>query len=73
MELTIKLNDDEVARLRSLTHTDDNAIAVAAAAREYLRLGELRQLKAASGRVDFSLDWEELERLELEELDKPTR
>lgn len=69
--LNLDLSDEELAQLKSLTRVGDDANAVARAAREYLRLRRLRELKAASGRVDFELDWEELEELELRELDSP--
>jgi hypothetical protein len=73
MAVSVELTDSEIARLKALTHSHDDAVAVTTAAREYLRLVELRQLKSASGRVDFSLDGEELERLELAELESPTK
>ena len=44
---------------------------VTKAAREFLRISELKPLKSVSGKVDFDLDWEELESLELGEVGFP--
>jgi hypothetical protein len=55
----------EIAALKRITRLEDDAEAIIQAAREFLRLGRLRELKAASGKVDFELDWQELENIEL--------
>jgi len=73
MVVSVELNDAEIAQLKAITNAHDDAVAITTAVREYLRLAELRQLKAASGRVDFSLDWQELERLELAEFEGPAK
>jgi hypothetical protein len=72
MVVSVDMNAEEIARLKSITHSDSDAGAITSAAREYLRQTELRQLKAAPGRVDFALEWQELERLELQELETPS-
>lgn len=49
---------------------DDAREAVAKAVREFLRVAGLRELKAASGKVDYAEVGEEMEALELRE--RPT-
>ena len=41
------------------------------AAREFLRVSQLRELKAVSGKVEFDPNWERLESLELGEMGFP--
>jgi len=53
MTISIEMTGQEVAALKELTHRESDAEAVAHAAREYLRLSRLRELKAASGKVEF--------------------
>jgi hypothetical protein len=65
MSITIEMSALEIAALKKLTQLDDDAEAVVTAAREFLRLGRLRELKAASGNVEFEANWQELEALEL--------
>ena len=71
MSVTIDMTDQEIAALKQLTKLENDAEAVARAAREFLRVSRLRELKAASGRVDFDLNWQELEELELGECGFP--
>jgi hypothetical protein len=71
MSITIDLTPQEIAALREVTKLKNDGDAVTKAAREFLRLSRLRELKAASGKVDFELDWQELEQLELDECDFP--
>lgn len=71
MSITIELMDQELAALRQLTHMENDAAAVAKAAREFLRLSRLRELKAVSGRVEFEDTWQELEQRELGEAGFP--
>ena len=71
MSISIEMTPKEVAALKQLTQLDDDAGAVAQAAREYIRLSLLHQLKAASGKVDFNLNWQELEDLEVGESSLP--
>lgn len=71
MVVAVNLTDEELAQIKRITHTQDETEAVSKAAREFLRLSQLRQLKAVSGKVDFELDWQELESRELGELDFP--
>ncbi len=71
MSINIEMSSQEVAALKQLTQIDDDAGAVVQAAREYVRLSLLRQLKTASGKVDFNLDWRELEDLEIGESSLP--
>ena len=67
MTTTIELTAEELAALKQLTKLDDDAEAVARAAREFLRLSRLRELKSASGKVEFDSLWQRLEDLELSE------
>ncbi|HEY7309535.1 MAG TPA: hypothetical protein VH643_09270 [Gemmataceae bacterium] len=71
MSITIELTAQEVAALKQLTNLKDDAEAVTKAAREFLRLRRLHELKAVSGKVEFESNWQELEELELDESDFP--
>jgi hypothetical protein len=71
MSITVELSSEEIAQITSLTKLTDGAEAVARAAREFLRVCRLRELGALSGQVEFELDWERLEALELSEVDFP--
>lgn len=71
MSLLIELPAQELADLRSVTKHDNDSDAVIHAAREYLRMSRLRELKAASGKVDFDLNWQKLEEKELGEIGLP--
>ena len=71
MSINIELSTQEIAALKQLTKLEDDAKAVAKAAREYLRISRLRELKAVSGKVEFDSNWQELEELELGESDFP--
>ena len=71
MNLAVNLSDEEIAQLRNVTKMSDDAEAVSTAAREYLRLARLRELKSVSGKVEFEENWQELESLEAGETDLP--
>lgn len=71
MSITVELSSEEIAQMTKLTNLPDGAQAVAHAAREYLRIGRLREASALSGRVDYDDNWERLEALELAEVDFP--
>ena len=71
MSLDVPLTPQEVFALKRITNAQDDAQAVAQAAREFLRQAHLRELKAASGNVEFDNNWQQLEALELSELDLP--
>lgn len=71
MSITVHLNDDEIAQIKELTRLEDEAEAVSKAAREFLRIANLRQLKEAAGKIDFEDNWRELESLELSEMQLP--
>ncbi|HEV3078483.1 MAG TPA: hypothetical protein VGY66_01845 [Gemmataceae bacterium] len=72
MSINIELTAQEVAALKQVTKIQDDAEAVSKAAREFLRLARLRELKGVSGRVDLEANWQELETLELGESDFPS-
>jgi hypothetical protein len=67
MSINIEMPAQEIAALRRLTRLENDAEAIIHAAREFLRLGRLRELKSASGKVEFEANWQELEDLELRE------
>ena len=67
MSVTVNLSADEVAQIKRATDMDDEQEAVAKAAREFLRVARLRELKAASGEMDYVGVGEEMEPLELRE------
>jgi len=69
MSVTVNLNSDELAQIKRLTELDDESDAVTKAVREFLRVSQLRELKAASGRVDYQDVGAAMEALELRECD----
>ena len=71
MSITVELSSEEIAQITELTNQQDGALAVAHAAREYLRIRRLRKLGAISGQVDYDDDWQRLETLELSDVDFP--
>ncbi len=71
MSINIELSAQEIAALKQVTKLEDDAEAVTKAAREFLRLSRLRELKAISGKVEFESNWKELEEFELRESDFP--
>jgi hypothetical protein len=71
VSISIDLTVQEVAALKQFPKVEDDAEAVAKAAREFLRLSRLRELKAVCGKVEFESNWQELEELELNESDFP--
>jgi hypothetical protein len=71
VSITVELTPQELAALKLATRRDNDADAVIQAAREFLRLSRLRELKAVSGKVDFDANWQELEDLELGETGFP--
>jgi len=58
---------DEVAQIQRFTELENESEAVTKAAREFLRVMQLRELKAASGNVDYQDLGEAMETLELRE------
>lgn len=71
MGMNIELTAQEIAALKQATQIENDAEAVTRAAREFLRLRRLRELKAVSGKVEFEANWRELEELEQMETDFP--
>jgi Arc/MetJ family transcription regulator len=67
MSVTVNLSADEVAQVKRATAVDDEKEAVVKAVREFLRVAGLRELKAASGKVDYEAVGEKMEALELRE------
>jgi hypothetical protein len=68
MVVPVELTDDELAQIKLATNQSDPSAAVTDAAKEFLRINQLKELKSVSGRVDFDLDWQGLESLEMDEL-----
>jgi hypothetical protein len=71
VSINIELTTQEIAALKQATKLENDAEAIAKAAREFLRLRRLRELKAISGKVQSDDGWQELERIELGESDFP--
>ena len=67
MSVTVNLSSDEVAQIKRFTDIENENDAVTKAAREFLRVVKLRELKAASGNVDYQDVGEAMEALELRE------
>lgn len=67
MSVTINLSSDELAQIKRFTEIDNENDAVTKAAREFLRVAHLRELKAMSGKVDYQDVSEAMEALELRE------
>ena len=67
MSVTVNLSAEEVAQIKRATELDNANEAVAKAAREFLRVVELRELKATSGKLDYVGVEETMEALELRE------
>jgi Arc/MetJ family transcription regulator len=71
MAITVTLSSEELAQIKQITQLDSDSEAVGRAAREFLRLWQLRQLQAVSGHVEFDDHWRTLESLELREAGFP--
>ena len=67
MSVSVNLSSDEVAQIKRFTDLENENEAVTKAAREFLRVVQLRELKAASGKVDYQDVGVDLEALELRE------
>jgi hypothetical protein len=67
MSITIEMSAEEIEALKQLTRLENDVDAIIHAAREFLRLRRLRELKAASGKVQFEANWQKLEDLEAHE------
>jgi hypothetical protein len=67
MSVTVNLSADELAKIKHFTELEREDEAVAKAAREFLRVMQLRELNAASGHVDYKDVGETMEALELRE------
>jgi hypothetical protein len=67
MSVTVNLSPDEVAQIKRFTALKNESDAVTMAAREFLRVVKLRELKAASGNVDYQDAGGAMEALELRE------
>jgi hypothetical protein len=71
MSIDVPLTLQEVVALKRITNTQDDAQAITQAVREFLRQVHLRELKTASGAVEFETNWQQLEALELAEMELP--
>ena len=70
MRVTVNLSPEEITQIKRATELQDENAAVAKAVSEFLRVTQLRELKAASGKVDYLDASEQLEALEVRE-DRP--
>jgi hypothetical protein len=71
VSVTIELTSQEILQLKQLTRQTGDSEAVNQAVREFLRMAHLRQLKSASGKVDFVDPSVQLESLEIDECPFP--
>ena len=71
MSISIEMAPQEIDALKQITQLNNEADAIIHAAREFLRLSRLRELKAASGKLQFDDNWQEQEDLELKESHLP--
>lgn len=53
MSPAVDLSSEEIAQIKEITRLQDDSAAVSKAAREYLRLSRLRELKAACDKVVY--------------------
>lgn len=73
MSISVELSGEELVDLQNVTQQSDQAVAVRQAVREYLRMIRLRELIAASGKIEFDDNWGELEAAELAEVAFPVQ
>jgi hypothetical protein len=71
VSIDLDLTPQELAAIKQITRLESDAEAVARAAREFLRLARLLELKAVSDKIEFEDRWRELEALELGEAGFP--
>jgi hypothetical protein len=71
MSISVDMSAQEIQTLMELTKADNDAEAVAKAAREFIRLTRLRELKGVAGKFEFTDNWKELEALEMREFNFP--
>ena len=67
MSVTVDLTSEELAQIKRLTALNDESDAVSKAAREFLRVSQIRELKTASGKFDYQDAGKAMEALELQE------
>ena len=67
MSVTISLSLDELAQIKRFTELENENEAVTKAAREFLRVAQLRELKAVSGKLEYQDVSEAMEAMELRE------
>ena len=67
MSVTVDLTLDEVTKIKQFTALASESDAVTKAAREFLRVSELQELKASSGKLDYQEVGDAMEALELRE------
>jgi hypothetical protein len=67
MSVTVDLTIEELVQIKRFTNVENEPEAVTAAAREFLRVAQLRELKGVSGKLDYEPMEEPMEALELRE------
>jgi len=67
MSVTISLSLDELAQIKRFAELENENEAVTKAAREFLRVAQLRELKAVSGKLEYQDVSEAMEAMELRE------
>jgi hypothetical protein len=71
VSVIIEMYAQEIQAIKQLTRVENDAEAITQAAREFLRINRLRELKNASGKVDFQSHWQALEDVEFDEAPLP--
>ena len=68
VSITIELTSQEIALIKQITQLQGDGEAVVRGVREFLRISHLRELKTASGKLDFEDRSASLRALELDVL-----
>jgi hypothetical protein len=71
VSIIIDMPAQEIDAIKKLTRIENDAEAVTQAAREFVRLVGLRELKSACGKVELESNWQDLEELEQHESGLP--
>ena len=67
MSITLELPGELVSDLKELTSQQDCEAAVEEAVAEFIRMKRLQELKSASGKIEFSDSWKEMDEAEFDD------
>lgn len=65
MSVNVEISQNDLAEIQEITGIDDDAECIIAAIKEFIRIRRLRELKFASGRVEYEERLNELDQLDL--------